>query len=299
MKTTSKNRVLVSVINWNNSKATEECVKSLLTQTEHLDIVVSDNDSRIEDFALAPDIVSKVTVWKNDHNLGFAGGHNKTIQYALENKYELILLMNNDAVFVENNGVSELVKCIRESGARAVAPLIVYEQDRDTVWFGGGVLDVASASSRHLHVGNPVTSVSTEPTEVSFLTGCCLLVRLDGVRLMDERYFLYWEDADWCADALARNEKLVFCPEAVVAHSASMSLGIRSSRYAYYNIRNQLLFARKWSKKRLPNVLLSTMVTATKYIILTTLHQPLKAPGLMYTTLKAQYHGLIGKTGQL
>lgn len=296
---TKDNTVLVSVINWNNSKATNRCLKSVVDQSIKSSILVTDNNSEIEVLKLDDELGRCVKLVKNDINTGFAAAHNKAIDYAVKEGFDYILLMNNDAYFSGRDDLFNLVNCAVSNSADAVAPLIVQEENIDTVWYAGGGLNKKLANTRHYHSGDTIHGVPNEISEVSFLTGCTLLLKVSGSHKLDDKYFLYWEDADWCAKASTSNKKLIFCPHSKVIHRTSSSLGLRSPIYAYYNIRNRLLFARKWSRLTFPFVLFSNMYISLKYIVNSAVHDYRNLPKMILLVIRAQVHGLIGRGGSL
>ena len=115
-------------------------------------------------------------------------------------------------------------------------------------------------------------------------------------KTLDEQYFLYWEDADWCASALQAGAKLLYVKDARVLHATSSSLGIRSASYAYYNIRNQLLFAKKWSSVGL--VFVKCLWVGFKITGLS-LKRPTTLPKTFWCILRGLADGLRGKKGAL
>lgn len=293
----NENSVLVSIINWNNSVATNRCIRSMVDQTIKCSIMVTDNNSEIEEFNLEDDLKATVTLTKNKTNLGYAGAHNLAIEYAAKNNFKYILLMNNDAYFNSSKDLSRLIDCAINNDADATAPLIVREDDKNKVWFGGGRMDIKKARTQHLYLNQSIDEVPREVVEVSFLTGCTILLKINGIKPLDEDYFLYWEDADWCADALYRGKKIIFCPTAVAVHNISSSLGARSPLYAYYNIRNRLIFARRWSGAQLPLIFISNIYLSLKYLVLTLLNEATKLPKMFLYLGRAQIDGLLRKSG--
>jgi GT2 family glycosyltransferase len=84
------------------------------------------------------------------------------------------------------------------------------------------------------------------PLDVDWLAGTCLVLRravLDVVGLLDERFFLYWEDVDWCLRAKRGGWRVVFDPRLTVTHIGGVATGSRGPRHYY---RSMVRFYRKW-----------------------------------------------------
>jgi GT2 family glycosyltransferase len=306
MKNASGN-VLVSIINWNNSAATHECLASIanIPIAKQPDVLVIDNHSTREHFELSASIqksLRSITSMRNTHNDGFAGGHNKAIQYALKHNYDYICLLNNDTVLKDAALFSKLIEALKVTGAAGAAPTIIESEDPARIWFGGGTLQSKNAKTSHNNYGLTLQAVAPlEPiTTCTFLTGCCLMISLKELKsdaLMDDSYFLYWEDADWCKKTRQAGHTLVYVKDALLLHKTSSSLGVRSPKYAYYNVRNRIRFAKKWHSF-MPYVYASTVVTACKIVLLSA-----KKPRTFFATIHmvtlALLHGITNKGGAL
>lgn len=227
---------LISILNWNGAIDSVKAVESLWQQVGvDYDLVVVDNNSD------EPFVQEGVEIIHNSENLGFSGGHNILLQKAIDENYKYILLMNNDAV-LRKNTLKTLVETLDSNPkAAAVSPKIVNQGGE--VWFGGGVYSKATSKSRHL-----LTEDYISTTKVDFVSGCCLMIRVEALKrigLLDDTFFLYFEDTDWSVRARHAGYELLYEPSAVAVHNVSSSLGASSPTYMYYNLRNHLLMVRK------------------------------------------------------
>ncbi|MFH1734718.1 MAG: glycosyltransferase family 2 protein [bacterium] len=96
------------------------------------------------------------------------------------------------------------------------------------IWFGGGVIKPAFGYVRHLGLRQPDEGHCDQPGEASFLTGCCLLIKrevIEKVGLLDEGFYLYSEDADYCLRAAKTGYKLYYEPRSRIYHKVSRSTG--------------------------------------------------------------------------
>jgi len=228
------------VLHWGEPQLTRRCLAHLLADApDDLTVLVVDSVAGI-DWA-ACDAHGRIRVLRGPRNEGYAGGNNRALRAALEDGGELALLLNNDAV-ISATAVATLRACMMSDprialvGSRLVA---LEEPRRDTgshgrVTYGPFLVSIDADDAATAH-------------DVEWVSGCGVLVRLAALReigLLDEAFFLYCEDVDWCVRARRRGYRVVYEPRAVVAHTPEASPAALSRR-AYFLARNGLLFARK------------------------------------------------------
>lgn len=169
-----------------------------------------------------------VTLIALPENRRFAGGNNAGLARALEDGADAVMLLNND-VQADPGLYEKLLAALDENpGAGAAAPLIYHAAPTDLVWYAGGrcLPALAHASHRGLRARDRGQFRSIEDT--GYLTGCCLLATAEAWRrvgMLDERYFIYAEDADWSLRARAAGYRLLFVPTARLWHEVSASSG--------------------------------------------------------------------------
>jgi GT2 family glycosyltransferase len=228
-------KVVAVVLSWNGREDTLACLRSL--EGEDAEVVVVDNAS--EDGTA--EAVTGAEVIRNERNLGYAGGMNVGIRWALERGADAVLLLNND-VEVEPGAVAALASAA--GGAGAVCPLIVFADDPDTVWYAGASFDPRRGyNGRHRGLGQP-TSAFTEVAETDRACGAAMLIprtALEEVGLLDEALFAYQEDTDWSLRARRAGLPIRVVPAARVRHKVSATTGGEGSPTAlYYSVRNTL-----------------------------------------------------------
>ena len=242
-------RVLISILNWNKAADTLECLRSLRDQAVDgfsVDVLVIDNGSAPDDYAKLRDGVDTgwVTVKRVEKNLGFTGGHNVSLQIAIDKDYDFVWLLNNDST-VAPDTLAKLVKVIdADERCGAVSP-VLYPEPGTPQEHGWGIRHdwrarshdwvPSAAASRQLH--------ETHPDEVC-LTGTAILLRVQALRqigLLDERLFAYYDDND-IGTRLSRGgwrNKVVF--DASVVH-ALRTVGEQPPYFFYLMFRNELIF---------------------------------------------------------
>jgi hypothetical protein len=190
----------------------------------------------------------RVEVLALPENLRFAGGNNRGVRRALESGADAVMLLNNDTEADPALLERLLLALAEHPEAAAVAPLIYFAAPASLIWYAGGRCNPALGLSSHRGLRTPDRGQyrSIEPT--GYLTGCCLLARREAwerVGLLDERYHIYAEDADWSLRARREGYTLLFVPTARLWHKVSASAGDRSGFKVYQRLRaNFTLFSR-------------------------------------------------------
>lgn len=195
-------------------------------------------------------------------NTGFAGGNNLGIKIGLKKKFDCFLLLNND-VKVSQTFLTQMFKSLK-AGADLVVPKVYfaagfeYHKDRykksdlgKVIWYAGGQIDWDNVYSKHYGMDEVDKGQFNKAKSVELANFCCVLIKkqvFDLVGLLDEKYFLYWEDADFSIRAKKAGFKLVYQPKAKIWHLSSGSSGSGSNLHDYYLTRNRLLFGFRYAK---------------------------------------------------
>lgn len=247
-------KVTVIILNWNGREDTLECLASIrqLEYTNH-EIVVVDNGSTDG----SVDVISKqypsVTLLQTGANLGYAGGNNVGIEYALSHGADYVLILNNDIV-VAPDLLTEFVNAanLLPTGSVLGAKLYSYDQP-DTLCSLAGRWNSASSSFEYIGRNQKDGPLFECMLEVDYVIGCALFTSADCFRdvgLLDEKFFLNYEETDWCYRARAKGHKCIVIPKAKLWHKVSSSFGGADSPvHTYFMTRNELI----WAKKHLPS----------------------------------------------
>jgi GT2 family glycosyltransferase len=253
--------VAIIVLTWNQRDFALDCLASLAEldyPAERLQIIVVDNGSIDgtaqaveEQYCRAGEL--SVTVLVNDENLGFAEGNNVGIRRALEGDAEYVMLLNNDTA-VDPFMLNELL-AVTESSPRVgiVGPKMLYFDEPDRIWCAGNQLDWRSGESIRLQAeqrdnGAEGQRADELPREADFITACAIFLRrqvIEEIGLLDPRFFIYYEETDWCMRARAAGWQILYVPRARMWHKVSAAMGTTSPATAYYMSRNVLLFVAK------------------------------------------------------
>jgi N-acetylglucosaminyl-diphospho-decaprenol L-rhamnosyltransferase len=248
-------RLSIIIVTYNSSADIDACLGSLVQHppsTDH-EIVVVDNASTDGTAAAIRSRWHGVQVIDGGANLGFARANNIGIQQTFGS---LILLLNPDTS-VSAGALDTLVAALDARPDAAVAgPRLVDADGRVELSFGRMLSPLAELRQKFL-VGRSrrtgliaayVESITRKPREVDWVSGACLLVRrgdAEAVGLMDERFFMYAEDVDFCASIRARGRRVLFCPAAEVIHLRGRSRATASAATERAYRRSQLAFYEK------------------------------------------------------
>jgi GT2 family glycosyltransferase len=220
----------VVVLSWNGAALTLDTLRSLeachVPESWRLRTLVVDNASTDGSPERVREAFPGVELLALAENRRFAGGNNEGLRRALDGGADAVMLLNNDVV-ADPKLIEKLLAALDEQPqAGAAAPLIYFAPPTDRIWYGGGHCRpwLAHSSHRGLRTRDHGQYRSIEDT--GYLTGCCLLATAEAWRkvgLLDERYFIYAEDADWCLRARAAGFRLLFVPTARLWHRVSAS----------------------------------------------------------------------------
>ncbi len=240
-------KLSIITINYNSSENTIKLLESLKNQTDKdFEIIVVDNNShdvgKLMDYKTSE---TNIIYIKNDRNLGYSGGNNSGIQKALQNGTDWVLLLNNDT-WIESSFMGRLRAVLDPSagsgqgGKEGIVGLALDEGNKVAY---AGQIQWLKPTLIHL----PTSQVGkAKSVDKLYAIGGAMLINknvFDRIGLLDENYFLYFEDADFCQRARKAGIPISFLPEIKIAHSVSASTKkLGSPMLLRYHYRNALYF---------------------------------------------------------
>jgi GT2 family glycosyltransferase len=185
---------------------------------------------------------------QSSENIGYARGNNLGIKKALKQEADYILLLNDDTI-VPPNFLGFLVEeGEKSSSVGMLGPKIYYTSEPKKIWFAGARFDSRTCAVSTIGFDQGDQREDSLPVESDYISGCALLIKREAIErigLLDERFFLYWEDVDWCLRAQKAEFKNIVVPSAKIWHKVSVSTGgMDSVIRAYHKTRSHLLFAK-------------------------------------------------------
>lgn len=266
--------VFIIILNFNGAKDTVECLTSIQNNIySNYNIVIVDNkstdnsrevichyieknytkynkfESEFESINSSKECV-KVTFIQSGKNQGYGHGNNIGIKYALQNKADYILVLNNDTI-VEADFLTPLVDmCEKDKNIGIASCKINFYDKPDIIWFNGGKFFPCTAKVKHFNFNEK--DIGQKPTEtITFITGCMWLIPrkvLEDVGLINEEYFMYVEDLEFCKRITDKGYSLKVSGNSKIYHKVGSSSGHWSVFFAYWMSRNKLKFIKNGLK---------------------------------------------------
>jgi len=230
------------VVTFNSVRYISQCLESLVGSLPSLHIVVVDNASHDGTVDVVRQRFPQVTCIETGSNLGYAGGNNVGLRYALTNDYEFALIANPDCTFSEGC-VATLVATLQDRPEVAAVCPLIFRGDGRTLWYSGAETDLRKGSTPH-RTELPSASRDSNIIMTGRAYGCAMLVRLSALKrigLFDERYFLYYEDAEWSARCATKGLYVAVALGAIARHDMGHGTADMSPTYHYYMTRNRLM----------------------------------------------------------
>ena len=244
----------IVIVSFNTRADLEHCLESLTAApptTPH-EIVVVDNASKDDSVEAVRRRWPAIQVLPQSKNLGFAGANNVGIRAT---SGDLVLLLNSDTI-VPAGSVDRLVnRLLAHPDAAVAGPRLLDPQGRTEISWGPMMSPIGEIKQKTLGrlsdrrcgpVERWISRLAATERYVAWVSGACLLVHrrdAEAVGLLDERYFLYTEDVDFCAAMRARGRRVLYVPSATITHlrgrsrataPTQMNAAYRRSHLAFY-----------------------------------------------------------------
>lgn len=245
----NKEKTAIIILNYNGLPFILDCLDSLHQSSiinHQSSIILVDNASADKSVELIKKKFPKIKIIQNRVNLGFAGGNNVAIKYALKNNFDNIMLLNPDTI-VEKNFLKPLLQLISNKKIGIVSPVLKGKEGSKIIFALGAKFNPILGRTKHVHLKrSPLSAVEQE-----MVSGCAMMVKrevFEKIGLFDERFFLYFEDSDFCLRASKAGFKIYVEPKSVIIHKCSSSLGGLSLKKIKYVLWSNFLFNLKWVK---------------------------------------------------
>lgn len=237
-------RVLVGVITHNSAADILGCLQSIMDQSLSPEgVLVVDNHSHDETILLVRTHFPQCRILECASNDGFATAANRALQYAEAHHFPYLWLMNPDAVAAPD-ALKQLVRVAIETPQGALfSPRIIDSAGQP--WFVEGSIHWWRQRAVH----KQTVSLETRMVHDTYLTGCALFMKVSLVLAVggfDQRFFLYYEDADLSLRVREAGHTLSLVPQALVRHEERSA---ENPRKVYHLVRSALLFFYKWRSR--------------------------------------------------
>ncbi|MBP9866138.1 MAG: glycosyltransferase family 2 protein [Candidatus Omnitrophica bacterium] len=253
-------KAIIVILNWNLPVDTLECAESCRKQDyDNFEVMIVDNGSADDSVQQFRSRFTDVEVIANPENLGYAGGNNVGMRQALAKGADFILLLNND-ITLEPDCLRILIEtALAHPEAGMLAPKVLYYDDRTVINSLGTSMDWLRVRP-YLGEYNQVDRGQFQSLlKKDILMGCGILIprtTIDRIGLIDDKFFIFHEEADWCLRNLRSGSQNMVVPKAVIYHKESKTMRKFSALTHYYSTRNFLYFTKRnasfinWLKTR-------------------------------------------------
>ena len=246
------NKLAIIIVNWKQYELTTKCLMSIYkSKFKDFEIILVDNESNTEKLKIISKNFKKIKVFQNESNLGFGAANNIAINYATQNNFKYVMLLNNDTE-VDKNFIDPLINTINKDNLiGAVQPLIMNYNNKNSIWSAGGYINKFFGYTSTIK--NPNRNLGLD-----WVTGCCILLKADIIKkvgLIDENFFAYYEDVDWSFRIKDLGYSLNLVDTSLIYHHGSKSSenstfeGNLSPKVHYLNFKNHIYFLRKHINK--------------------------------------------------
>ena len=211
-------RLDIIILNFNGGKDILSCLSSLqlikVPRGWRVRLLVIDNgstDGSVRKIQKLKIKKQKLKIIKNHKNLGFAAGINVGIRRAINQDADVVLLLNQDTTVAKN-----FLKPLMENQADITAPVIKFKRAGEWVYDLGGKVNLSLGRTHHLE-----SDKIEDLGKVDYVSGCAMLIKrpvFEKIGLLDKRFFLYFEDVDFCLRAKKAGFKIAVEPKSVVLH---------------------------------------------------------------------------------
>jgi len=240
-------KVFIIILNWNRLNDILACLESVFKMDyENYEVIVVDNNSEDGSLEIIKKKYSKTKIIKNIQNLGFAGGSNVGIQYALEIGADYVWLLNNDTVCT-TDCLSKIVQAAEsDEKIGLITPTVYYYEKPEKAQFAGSYFDWTRFAMSFPNDNDIVSEVFQSGPNIC-LWGPALLIKrklIEKVGLLKEEYFAYWEDIEYSLRAIRAGFRNGVCKDAKIYHKNQLDEinSVKKGDYYYYLLqRNKYL----------------------------------------------------------
>jgi GT2 family glycosyltransferase len=240
--------VVTVILNTNRREDTLACLDSLQASSYPQNkIIVLDNNSSDGSVEAIQDQFPQVQIISLEENLGYAGNNNVGVEFAVNQGADWVFVLNEDTI-LDPECISRLVE-VGESDPNIgiVGPMVYHHDEPDVIQSAGGMLG-PYWESVHLAKNEKDTGQFVGPHLVEWISGCAIMVKraaIDQVGMIDQRFFYYWEETEWCLRIGKAGWRIVHVPGAKIWHKGVQRDYHPKPSVTYYSTRNRLLMLAK------------------------------------------------------
>jgi GT2 family glycosyltransferase len=246
-------KISIIIVNWNGWKDTVECLNSVKQiNYPNYETIIVDNGSCDNSIIQIKKKFPDILLLETKKNLGFAGGNNVGISYALKNGAEFFLLLNNDTIVNKEILNSFINGFYSQKKAGILGAKILCYKNKYIDHFGGfwnsKIAEFVSQANKQID-----DDKWSSMKQVDYVSGCAFFIKksvIEKIGLLEEDFFLIWEETDYCYRAKKAGFEIWAVPTAKVWHKISSSFSGGHHHMHYYWWRNRLLWIKRNCSKQ-------------------------------------------------
>ena len=257
-------KVAVILVDWNGIEVTRECLRSLsfidASSDYTVQVMVVDNGSETPIQPLLVVDYPNLIYFRSEKNLGFAGGNNIAIKYAVEHDFDYTVLLNNDTT-VRQDFITCLFDAMESNSSIGITqPRIFFQHSIRKIWNAGNLYFKWFGITKTIGYGRKTLSDYKATRKMSWATGCCMMIRNslfkeEDLGLLNEQYETYYEDVEFSFRVRKLGFLIYFIPNAIVYHIAGYTVnaktktseGLTHPFIVYLHSRNRIFLLRQFT----------------------------------------------------
>ena len=256
-------KIGIVTITYNSESVISSFLNCVLSQDyKNFILYIIDNNSKDSTINLLYNYNdSRIKLIKNKKNVGVAKANNQGIKAAISSSCDQILLINNDVEF-DNDLILELVKAQVDCKSSLIVPKIMYHHNKNLIWYAGSFFSIINGFLPvHRGFRKEDNEIYDQIAKVHYAPTCCILIKkvvFEDIGFMDEKYFVYFDDTDFCYRVKKNNHhSLVYYPKVKLYHKVGSLTSVqkldsetnfKSDFFLQQNIKNHIYFLRKMQK---------------------------------------------------
>jgi GT2 family glycosyltransferase len=244
-------KIGIVTITYNSASCITDFLRCSLSQSfQNFLLIIVDNNSTDNTVSLINEFSdSRIHLIQNNANHGVARGNNIGSEFAISELCDYVMLINNDTEF-ENTLFASLFAAMKQYNVSVIVPKIHYFEPKGMIWYAGGNFKPVRGWYVDHYGINKIDSGQLDAVKtVRYSPTCCMLIKTSVfslVGMMDEKYFVYHDDSDFCYRLWKRDIEILYFPKAILLHKVGGLTGGSQSNFSiYYMSRNAMYFAKK------------------------------------------------------
>lgn len=240
-------KVCIIILNWNGKKDTLECLSSVQKISySNFETLVVDNGSTDDSASAIKEQFPSIKIIETGKNLGYAEGNNVGMRYGMDHGADFLFILNNDTV-VESPILTHFIQAFEKEPDAGIlgAKIYLYSERNRLDHLGGSWNRKKSAFDLIGYRKLDDEGAWNKMLPLDYVCGAGFMISrklISAIGVLEARFFVYWEDTDYCFRARRAGFKVMSCPEAKLFHKVSSSFVGGKPHTSYFYSRNRLLW---------------------------------------------------------